>query len=373
LSDLGVVRLLAAVACRAGEGELRARRAGVSDEARLLEVAGLLGMSIALDAAAGVLDLAVESRRRLVASSMVSSISRDASLRLLSTLHDAGVPSNRAIVIKGGAMTLTHPATAHRIVADLDVVVPHSDVAAWLDAAARAGMHVHETSGYEAAHIKGDRGMIELHLALPGFAGNDAGPGWEALHPRSRPVEGEPWRVPEPPVSREIAAQHFLFHHFGEASHALRTLQDLSLIEGDGEGEGLDWGTPAVARATARLRDVARAIRDGRDADAEPNAFLSSLASILGEPTGRSFAEESRHWVEQRSGALAKVALLARRLVPPVREIRRTPDDSALTIATRYARRPFELLAKYRAAARADRARTAALAGWREEVERLGR
>ncbi|MBI2212264.1 MAG: nucleotidyltransferase family protein [Acidobacteria bacterium] len=370
--DLPAVRLLAAIACGAGKAQLRARREAVSDEGRLLEIASMLGISIALDVAADALDLAVDSRRRLAASAMVSAIARDASLRLLASLHAGGAPSERAIVIKGGAMALTHRGTANRVVSDLDVVVPRSDVPVWLDVAARCGASVHETSGYEAAHIARERGMIELHLALPGFAGNDAGPGWELLRTRARPVEGGPWLVPEAPAAREIAVQHFLFHHFGESSHALRALQDLTLLEEDGEGEGLDWGGPPVARATTRLREIARSIRTGRDDD-EPLAFLSGLAGVLGGATARSFAEESRHWVGQRAGAKAKIALLFRRLVPPLREMRRSPGESALTVAARYARRPFELVAKYRATARSDHERTSALAGWREEVERLGR
>jgi hypothetical protein len=330
-------------------------------------------MTLALDASAESLALAVDTRRRLVAGSMIASLARDGSLLLLGALDDAGVPSSRAIVIKGGALALARPADAHRAIADVDVVVPAADVAAWIDAAERAGISVRRTTGYEVAYLTRDRGMIELHLALPGFAGNDAGPGWEALHPHTHRVAGTPWHVPDAPVAREIAVQHFLFHHGGEAAHALRTLQDLTLLEDGGEGEGLDWGTAAVARATTRMREIARAIHDGRDRDPAADDFLSNLATILGEQSSRSFAEESRHWIEQQHGAVARLKLLARRLVPPVGEMRRAPDDTALTLAARYARRPFDLLGKYRAASRIDRTRGDAIAQWRAEIERLVR
>jgi len=371
--SLPSVRPVAAIACRASEAVVRARRAEVEDEARLLAVAGSLGMTLALDARAGELDLTVDTRRRLAATSMLVSLGRDTSLRMLAALHDAGVPSSRAIVIKGGAIALARPSDAHRAVADVDVVVAESDVTAWLEAAVRIGMSVRRTTGYEVAYITRERGLIELHIALPGFAGNDAGPGWESIHPRAHHPEGQPWLVPDPPIAREIAVQHFLFHHGGEAGHALRTLQDLTLLDDGGEGDGLDWGNPAVARATARMREIARAIRDGRDGDPAADAFLSNLATIVGEQTFRSFAEESRHWIVQKQGAWARIALLARRLAPPVGEMRRAPDDTRLTIAARYARRPFDLLGKYRAASRADRARGNALGQWRAEIERLAK
>ncbi|MGK2859778.1 MAG: nucleotidyltransferase family protein [Thermoanaerobaculia bacterium] len=371
--DLPAVRLLAAVATRADDAILRDRRRSVTDDARLLEIAGKLGMTIALDAAAEALDFPTAVRQRLVASSMLVALARDASLRLLDELRDAGVPAERAIVIKGGALALAFPSTANRAVCDADVVVPTVDVAAWLEAATRIGAHVEETAGYEAAHFTRDRGMIELHLALPGFAGNDAGPGWDALCPRAVAIAGQPWLMPEAPVAREIAVQHFLFHHGGEAGHALRTLQDLSLLEDRGEGDGLSWDNPAVARATTRLRSIALAIRDGRDDDPEAAAFLGGLTSILDETTGRSFAEESREWLEQKPGALGKAALLARRLVPRVSEMRHSPDDTRLTVAARYVTRPFELIRKYRAAKQADRARGSAVAEWKAEVARLAR
>lgn len=371
-ADLAVVRLLAAVACRAPESRLRALRAEVADEDRLLELAGALGLTIALDAAADALALGQTTRRRLVASSMMTALQRDAALRLLDSLHEAGAPSSRAIVIKGGAMTLLHPAEAHRASCDVDVVVPRADVTAWLEAAARAGASVKETSGYEAAHLSRDRGMVELHVALPGFAGNDAGPSWEALRARSGPLAGRPWLVPSAAASREIAVQHFLFHHGGEAGHALRTLQDLALVDADGEGDGIDWGTPAVARATEGMRAIARAIRDGDDDDREARSFLTSLALVAGEHTSRSFAEESKHWIDAQPGVAGKLALLARRLAPPLRDVRRE-GDSPLTVALRYARRPFDLAAKYRAAARRDRERAATLGAWRDEIERLGK
>ncbi len=371
--DLSAVRLLAAVACRAGDEVVDARRAAVTDEPRLIEIAGMLGLTLALDAKAEALNLALPARRHLVASAMVVSLARDAALRLLADLHAAGVPSGRAVVIKGGALSLAWPALAHRVVSDVDVVVPQDDVEPWLQAAARLGAQVTRTIGYEAAYFTRDRGMLELHLALPGFAGNDAGPDWTALHPRSTPIAGQPWLMPVAPVAREIAVQHFLFHHGGEAAHALRTIQDLSLLEDSGEGPGLDWGTPAVARATERMRHIARSIRAGHDDDAAASDFLVGLTSILGETTARSFAEESRQWIQTKPGLSGKLALLARRLIPPVSEMRKAPDESRLTIATRYARRPLELIRKYRAAAHTDRRRTAALRQWREEVARLGR
>jgi hypothetical protein len=367
------VRLVAAIACRAADDVVRARRGEVDDEAQLLEIAGQLGMTLALDAAAGSLDLAVDTRRRLAATSMLVALGRDTSLRLLAELHEAAVPSGRAIVVKGGALALAMPGTAHRAVSDVDVVVAEADVPAWLESATRIGMNVRLTTGYEVAYLTRDRGMVELHVALPGFAGNDRGPGWEALHPRSHQVEGHPWLVPDAPVAREIAVQHFLFHHGGEAAHALRTLQDLTLLEDGGEGEGLDWGAPAVARATARLREIARAIHEGRDGDPAAEAFLSNLATIAGKQSSRSFAEESRHWIETQHGIGGRLALLARRLVPPLSEMRHAPGDGALTIAARYARRPYDLLGKYRAAARADRARGEAIGQWRAEIERLAR
>lgn len=371
--DLAAVRLLAAVACRASDAVVRARRAEVADEARLLEVAAKLGVTLALDAAAASLALTIESRRRLVASAMLSALSRDASLRILADLRDAGAPAERAIVIKGGALALAFPATANRVVCDVDVVVPRADVAAWLAAATSIGARVEETAGYEAAHITRDRGMIELHLALPGFAGNDEGPDWEAIRERATAIPDQPWQMPDAPVAREIAVQHFLFHHGGQAGHALRTLQDLSLLEGRGEGAGLAWENPAVSRATARMQGIALAIRDGRDDDAEAAAFLAGLATVLDEASGRSFAEESRHWIEQKPGTLGKAALLARRLVPPVSEMRQSPDDSGPTLVRRYLGRPFALLRKYVAARRIDRDRATTIATWRDEVERLGK
>ncbi|MFA6959059.1 MAG: nucleotidyltransferase family protein [Thermoanaerobaculia bacterium] len=371
--SLPAVRLLAAVACGADAATVGERREEATDEARLLQVAGALGMTLALDAVAESLGLAVDTRRRLVAGSMVVALARDNALHLLGALHDAGVPSSRAVVIKGGAVALAMPAEAHRAMCDVDVVVPDADVPAWIAAAERVGINARRTTGYEVAYLTRDRGMIELHLALPGFAGNDAGPNWDALHRRAHRVEGGSWLVPDAPVAREIAVQHFLFHHGGEAGHALRTLQDLTLLDDGGEGDGLEWGNPAVARATARMREIARAIREGRDSDPDADAFLSSLATILGEQSSRSFAEESRHWIEQQRGAVARLRLLARRVAPPVSEMRKAPDDSTLTIAVRYARRPFDLLGKYRAAARADKGRGDAITGWRAEIERLGR
>lgn len=371
--SLPAVRLVAAIACRASDEIVRARHAEVADHALLLDIAGKLGMTLALDARADDLELSVDMRRRLVASAMLTGVRRDASLRMLEALHDAAVPSERAIVIKGGAFALMWPAHAYRTITDVDVVIPEADVGAWLDGAATIGVDAHRTRGYEAAHLTCDRGMIELHLALPGFAGNDEGPGWEALHARSRTLEGQPWRVPIASVAREIAVQHFLFHHGGEAGHALRTLQDLTLLEDDAEGDGLDWGTSAVARATTRMREIARSIRDGRDAEPAPATFLAGLTTILGEQSSRSFAEESRHWIGQQPGTFARLALLARRLVPPLGEMRHTPDDSAVAIAARYARRPFELLGRYRTAAKLDRTRSDAVAQWRSELERLAR
>ena len=305
--------------------------------------------------------------RELVAGSLAELQASRASLALLKEL--AAHPATRgseAVVVKGAALNLLGLVGDERSFADADVLVDPQHLGGWEAAAGDVGASWHPRHGYEAAAITRGVGLVEVHTALPGFFGPEKGPG---------SAEVAPFRVPTPcpglhaltgQVAREVCVQHFVFHHDGAPAHALRTLLDLSALEGTGEGVGLPWQarTGEVQRATGHLRLLARTFRTDARTDAQ-RQFARVLAQVAAREPMR-FAREVDRWMSgEASLGRSRIGLLVRRMFPPPAEMRARVDEPKVTTLVRYIARPPALLFRYLQDRRASAPDVGSVEDWR--------
>jgi hypothetical protein len=362
------VSFLARLACGAPPTSLRdAWERASAEEGALAELAARFGLANALGVFVSRYAPEHPQARALVAASLVEIQQRRASLDLLQRLaaHPATSGSG-AVVIKGAALALQGLVGDERSFADADVTVEPRRLEAWAAAAADLGAVWQPQHGYEAAHVKSGAGLVEIHSALPGFFGTEAGPDAAELSRFRVPTSVPGLFALAAPAAREVCVQHFVFHHDGSPLHALRALLDLCALEGAGEGDGLSWGGRAeeVRRATRHLRTVARAFREDV-APALQAEFTRTLAGVADRPPA-GFAGEVDRWIsgEAESGR-SWAALLMRRLFPPFTEMRGASDRMRVVTLGRYLARPPALLYRYLRDGRAVASESGSTAAWR--------
>jgi hypothetical protein len=286
--------------------------------------------------------------------------------------------------VKGAALTLAgYYAWGERYMTDADLLVPEQSLGDWEGAVRDLGLGWlrRPSDHYEAATVSDGATLLEVHIALPGKGGKSRGPSYEEVLPRTDtpdPKTGiEGVRTPNASASREIAVDHFVFHHAGDPFYALRTLQDLVRLESGPEGPGLPWDPPPPTRATDSLRRIARAARAGQeDEDDEAREFFAAVSELVeSADAGRSFADDVDIWLRsERAAGGSRLALLRRRLFPPLEEVRRSADEAAVATAVSYLSRAAWMPVRYLAGAISRRAhprQTRTQRRWREYLERL--
>lgn len=356
------IRYLAALACGASP-DISGLRDVPIDE--LTDLAARLGLlSLLGDALA---DSGHPEARRVVVASLVLASRRERLFGLLDRLRENGA-RGRPIVVKGGGL-VSGGFLVHRDMVDLDALVAEADVDSWREAAARVGGEWHPGRGYEAGAITHPDGMIEVHMALPGFVGHEAGPGYMAVATHAIASSSMPdILVPLPQAAREITVQHFVFHHAGETGHALRVLQDLGSLEREPDGEGLDWGRTSVHDATSNLRAIVRQIAAGHLDTSPAGDYLRALAGAIETGAHKTFADDVERWIGDKPGLAAKAGLIVRRIFPPAGQMRESVDESPIRTVLRYLTRPFRLATRF---LRTRKPANSAASRWRERIESL--
>lgn len=349
---------LVAATARAPEKVLLSRWARI--EAEGIEDLLWLAGSLAVTPVLGRFIQAHSSRlqppvmRRLTAAALMARSRGAISLALLQRIAAQDCMSDSEnIVIKGGGLTLAGLTDRDRYFVDIDVVIDRETLDRWREAASLCGASWQSGApgGYEVAYISADHSLIELHVALPGRAGSEHGPSYDALRKHARAVSPR-ILVPSAAVSREVAVQHFVAHHNGEPGHALRTIQDLVALESEGEGDGLNWDDEEIGAAVTRFRRIARAATAGNEEEDEEAApFFDGLFRLVltERPAAEaSFTDAVDHWLETTSmSGRSRFVLLVGRIFPPPAQMRRSEDEHAAITAGRYVSRPAHLFGRY--------------------------
>ena len=169
-------------------------------------------------------------------------------------------------------------------------------------------------------------GSVDVHLALPGDASGDAGPPYDVVLALSSPVEPSAGlrhvRVLRGAAAREVAVHHFVRHHASAPANALRVLQDLSRLEGEGEAAPgsplLPWRDATHIRAvSARLRRIAGEFRSGEIAEGgRAERFLEHLEQVLAVPRDEE-SEFAQRWGAMRGPWLSRAWFATKRAFGP--------------------------------------------------------
>ena len=362
-----------------------ARRAGSADAT--LRLAARFGLAPELGRfCSGLPPGDIDSVVRIAVAEGLAAKARSlACLRLLArVVATPACAASSPIAFKGAALALAgYYAWGERYMTDADLLVPRQSLGDW-EAAVRdrgLGWLRRPSDHYEGAIVSDGATRLEVHVALPGKGGRSRGPSYEQVLPHTVPpdprtgIEGV--RTPDASVSREIAVDHFVFHHGGDPFWALRTLQDLIRLESGPEGPGLPWDPPSPTRAAGRLRRIARAARAGQeDEDDEAREFFAAVSGLVeSADAGRSFADDVDLWLHsERASGGHRLALLGRRLFPPLEEVRRSADEAAVVTAASYLSRAARMSVRYLGGAISRLAhprRTRTQRTWREYLERL--
>jgi hypothetical protein len=233
-----------------------------------------------------------------------------------------------AVLVKGAALLSAGLyESGERDFVDADLVIPPDSAERFAGLLRDAGVRYEPYSrpNYEVGvATDGGRGAVEIHVALAGDAGGEAGPSYDTVASRSSaadPASGlRNIRVLRGQAARELAAHHFVAHHAGAPENALRSLQDLSRLEGDDEEavQGLPWRRAEHVRAlTSGLREVAAELRSGAVAEGgRAAAYLERLSEALAIPYNgdEAFASEVDRWVALHSGWWNRTRFVAGRM-----------------------------------------------------------
>ena len=255
----------------------------------------------------------------------------EAALEVVRALDAAMSPDDPpAVLFKGAALRAAGMYEGgERDSVDADLVISKAAAERFEETYRSAGLRPDleaEASFIAVIPADGRPGSVDVHLALPGDASGDCGPPYDlvlALSSPAHPAAGlRHVRVLRGPAAREVAVHHFVRHHASAPANALRVLQDLSRLEGEGEAVPdtplLPWRNATHIRAvTARLRGLAGEFRSGQIAEGgRAERFLGHLEQILAVPRDEE-SEFAQRWGSMRGPWLSRALFAAKRAFGP--------------------------------------------------------